>query len=228
MKEFAAIPSDLILDKDLGDKRIAAYLAIFFSGWNGGQINQLVQYSKFSVCRDRAGVLNQFKILIEKFISHNYLIRDRGIVYIDQSESSSIIQYSEFQRILLMREESVHSGTRINHAHILLLLAYIRFRMTHLPDVPGIYFDLLKNISENTGLSVRSITSGLKILKELNIIHNAELPRYQDKDGFWHANYRIFVNMEQDGKQLDWNYAANRGREYILARRKNQRGTFVH
>lgn len=56
-------------------------------------------------------------------------------------------------------------------------------------------------------LSVRSISAGLRVLEQLNIIHSKELPRYKDKEGHWHANIRLFVNMEHRGKsdvQYGW------------------------
>ena len=61
---------------------------------------------------------------------------------------------------------------------------------------PVMHFSMLSTISKNIGISVRSITSALRILEELSIIHSEELPRYRDKNGNWHSNVKIFVNME--------------------------------
>lgn len=221
LKEFITIPRSLILDRDLGDKRVIVYSSILFSDWTGNSIEDLVRYSKYSACRDKSGVLNQYKTIVDHLVSKDYFFYNgRGIVYIKPNDSFGIIYYSEFQRILQERERSQGKGQRMNHAHLLLLLAHIRLNMIHRPGVPEMYSNLLVRISESTGLSVRSISAGLKILEELNIIHNEELPRYKDEEGHWHSNVRIFVNMEPGGSsdvQRDWQGEVYRGITYILA-----------
>lgn len=220
MKEFITIPRSLILDRGLGDKRVIVYSSILFSGWPGDRVEDLVHYSRYSTCRDKSGVLNQYKSIIDQLVSKDYFFYDdRGIVYIKPNDSFGIIYYSEFQRILREREKSQKTGCRMNHAHLLLLLAHIRLNMIHKAGVPEMYSNLLVRISKSTGLSVRSISAGLKILEELNIIHNEELPRYKDEEGHWHSNVRIFVNMEPgwiSDAQRDWQGEARRGISYIL------------
>lgn len=224
MKKSITIPRSLILNNGLGDKRVVIYSAILFSGWSGDSVEELVQYSRYSTCRDKSGVLNQFKSTIEQLVSAGYFsYNDRGIVYIKPSDSFGILYYSEFKRILLERDRSQKDGKRMNHAHLLLLLAYIRLSMIHKPGVPEFCSNLLARISGSTGLSVRSISAGLKTLEQLNIIHSEELPRYKDEEGHWHANVRLFVNMEYRGKsdvQHDWQSEVNRGITYILARQR--------
>lgn len=221
MKEFITIPRSLILNRDLGDKRVIVYSSILFSNWSGNNFEDLVRYSKYSACRDKSGVLNQFKAVVDQLVSKNYFFHgDRGIVYIKPNESFGIIYRSEFQRILQERACSQEKGQRMNHAHLLLLLAHIRLNMIHKPGVPEMYSNLLVRISESTGLSARSISAGLKVLEKLNIIHNEELPRYKDEEGHWHSNVRIFVNMELSGRsdvQRDWQREVSRGITYILA-----------
>lgn len=224
MKEFVIVPQSLIHDRELGDKRVIVFSAILFSGWNGNAIEDLVRYSGYSVCRDRAGVLQQYKLLVKQFIDRGYFkYDDQGIVYIKPQESFGIVYYNEFQRIMHRRDISSKVGKRMNHAHLLLVLAHIRLHMIHQTGCPEIYSNLLSRISDSTDLSVRSISSGLKILEELHIIHNEELPRYTDEEGRWHSNVRIFANMEfagQPGMQRDWQNEIRRGITYILASQK--------
>jgi hypothetical protein len=70
---------------------------------------------------------------------------------------------------------------------------------------PTFHSNLLNRLAENTGLSVRAISSSLSILEELSIIHNEELARYKDSEGKWHSNLRIFVDMKQQGL-FDYNW----------------------
>lgn len=221
MKEFITIPRSLIQNQDLGDKRIITYSSILFSGWTGDSLEDLLSYSRYSACRDKSGVRNQYKLLVDQLVlNHYFSYGDRGMVYIKSDEPFGIIYRSEFGRIIQERDRSRSSGKRMNHAHLLLLLAYIRLRQTHRPGMPEIYSDLLTRISDYIGLSVRSISTGLKILEQLNIIYNEELPRYLDEEGHWHSNVRIFVNMELNGRsdvKRDWQEEVYRGITQILA-----------
>lgn len=221
MKEFITIPWSLIQNQDLGDKRIIAYSSILFSGWAGDSLEDLLSYSRYSACRDKSGVRNQYKLLVDQLVLNRYFsYGDRGMVYIKSDEPFGIIYRSEFDRIIQERDRSRSGGKRMNHAHLLLLLAYIRLRQTHRPGMPEIYSDLLTRISDCIGLSVRSISTGLKILEQLNIIYNEELPRYLDEEGHWHSNVRIFVNMELNGRsdvKRDWQEEVYRGITQILA-----------
>lgn len=56
-----------------------------------------------------------------------------------------------------------------------------------------VHFSMLKTIAEKTGLSTRSVSSGIKILELLDIIYVRELPRYYE-EGKWHTNVKVFVN----------------------------------
>lgn len=221
MDEFIIIPRSIIHNKSIGDKRILIYSSIFFSGWSGKNFNELVQYSHYSACRDKGSVLNQYKNVVSHLMDNNYLsVGYGGMVYNKKEEGFGIIYYSEFQRIMQERQHSLSQGKRINHAHLLLLLAHIRLCMIHKSKTPEIYSNLLIRISESIGLSVRSISSCLKTLEKLNIIHNEELPRYKDDDGYWHSNVRIFVNMELRGKpdiNYDWCQEVVAGVQYIIA-----------
>ena len=220
MREFIMIPYSLIQDQAMGSKRIIVYSSILFSGWTGKNFEELVRYSHYSTCRDKSGTLNQFRGVVSQLIEENYLSnKGGGIVYIKRDESFGIIYYSEFQRIMQEREYQLKHGKRINHANLLLLLSHIRLNMIN----REYYSNLLIRISESIGLSVRSISSGLKILEKLNIIHNEELPRYKDNDGRWHSNVRIFVNMECQGSSdvlYDWQPEVSNGIRCILQKNK--------
>lgn len=221
MREFVMIPYSLIYDQAMGNKRIIAYSSILFSGWTGKNLEELVLYSHYSTCRDKSGTLNQFRDVVSQLREKGYLSDSMGggIVYIKRNESFGVIYYSEFQRIMQEREYHLKYGKRINHANLLLLLSHIRLHMIRKPNFPEYYSNLLIRISESIGISVRSISSGLKILKKLNIIHNEELPRYKDSDGRWHSNVRIFVNMEWQGSSdilYDWQLEVSNGIRCIL------------
>lgn len=217
--KFIKIPCSIILDKELGEKRIISFASIVFSNWSGTDYESLAQFSLYSGFRGKDGIIHQYKELVQHFIDGGYFNQlDGGMVYIDQDEQFGIIYYSEFQKILKLRSEYKEQGRRLNHANILLLLAYLRLYMNHGRRKPEYYSNLLIRISKNTGLSVRSISSSLKALEELEIIHNEELPRYKSDDGNWHSNVRIFVNMKKRGTiSYDWQREVSKGIWHINA-----------
>ena len=137
-------------------------------------------------------------------IDFQKLMRESGLF----SQSDSNVQ---------AREDSVRSGRRMNHSHVLLLLSHIRLCMIRQPDMPLFYSNLLSRISDSIGMSVRNITKSLKILEELNIIHSEELPRYKDSNGQWHSNVKIFVNMKIEECDYNWQDEVARGIRCIMA-----------
>lgn len=218
MNQYVMIPNSLIQNRALGEKRVVVYASIFFSGWSGQNIDELVLYAKYSLSRERGKVLDQFKELVAQLVQGGYYTG--GMVYIKPAEGFGIIYYNEFQRIMRRRELERQRGNRINHAHLLLLLAHIRMCMIRQPGLPEVYSNLLKRISESTGLSSRSVSSGLRVLEELNIIHNEELPRYKDSAGNWHSNVRLFINMEPgitSGTTYSWQHELSRAIRYIMS-----------
>lgn len=226
MSQYVMIPRGIIDNKQLGNKRAIIYASIFFSGLHPLKTKELVEYSRFSTCRDKTGVLNQYKAAIDNLYSFGFLGDDGDGFYIKPEDGFGMIYAEEFQKILSERDRLSLAGKRMNHANVILLLAYVRSRMIKRTGIPKFYSDLLSRIAENTGLSTRSVSAGLDVLEQLNIIHHEELPRYQSKNGFWHSNVRIFVDMEshdQSISPLDWEAETKRGIKYILNRKMNKR-----
>lgn len=196
------IPRSLISNTALGDKRVIVYSSIVLSNWTGDQIEDLVLYSHFSTCRDKTGTLNQCRQVISELVSLGYYSpTDRGMVYIKPKEGFGVIHKDEFRKVVSERDRRKMLGQRMNHAHVLLLLAHIRANIIKKPGQPEQYSNLLSKISEQTGLSVRSISAAIDILEQLEIIHTVKLRRYQGKDGRWHSNLHVFENATT-GNQL--------------------------
>lgn len=201
---FIRIPRSLIYDRELGDKRIVVYSSILFTCWDSKicNINELIDECCYTRKRMPNGIEHQFREMIKCFDERNYisvsgnLSEDFSFHMESPGNSFGIIYGFEYNRILEYRIAAKKDSKRINHAHLLLLLSYIRLNMDKRSGKPIMHFSMLSTISKNIGISVRSITSALRILEELSIIHSEELPRYQDKNGNWHSNVKIFINME--------------------------------
>lgn len=199
------IPRKLITDIELSEKRIIVFAGILFSQFSYAQADDIINFCQFQIHKGKNSIAEQIKYLISYF-RYSGLIdwSQGGAIYIEQPGQYAIIYYSEFEQIINYRSERLKDNQRINHSNVLLLLAYIRLYMDY-SNQPTFHSNLLNRLAENTGLSVRAISSSLSILEELSIIHNEELARYKDSEGKWHSNLRIFVDMKQQGL-FDYNW----------------------
>lgn len=235
--EFIRIPRSLIYDKGLGDKRIIVYSSILFTCWDSKEcnINKLIDECCYTRKRMPNGIEHQFKETITCFDRKGYLsvsgnpAKDFSFQIESPRNSFGIIYGFEYRRILDYRIAAKDVSKRVNHAHLLLLLSYIRLNMDKRAGKPIMHFSMISTISNNIGISVRSISSALKILEELSIIHSEELPRYQDKNGNWHSNVRIFINMEQcsliaANRKYDWQEETVRAINDILRSQRDYIG----
>lgn len=236
--EFVKIPRSLIYDKKLGDKRILAYTSILFHNWESKKcdVQELSLYCGYTLSRKSSDVDLQLLELFKQLSSSRYiaihnLVGKTFTFFADSPKKSfGIIYSSEFAKILEYRKSEKENGRRINQAHLLLLLSYIRLNMQKIKNKPVMHFSLLKTISENINLSVRSITSALKILEELQIIHSEELPRYKDMNGNWHSNVKVFVNMkycsffETTNTNYDWQIETERSIQSIISSQRDYIG----
>lgn len=236
--EFVKVPRSLIYDKKLGDKRILAYTSILFHNWESKKcdVRELSSFCGYSSSRKNSDVDLQLLDLFKQLSSENYLsignINGKTFTFITDSpkESFGIIYSSEFTKILEYRKQEKANGRRINQAHLLLLLSYIRLNMQKMKNKPVMHFSLLKTISENIDLSVRSISAALKILEKLQIIHSEELPRYKDVNENWHSNVKVFVNMkycsffETINTNYDWKIETERSIISIISSQRDYIG----
>lgn len=221
MNEYVRIPGILIDSKGLCEKRVIAFAAIYFSGWNGNRIDSLLQYSGYSTDRHNGKAKDQYNTLVKQFIELGYYTP--GMVYIEQNCGFGLVRYREFDKILYYRNQQLSNSKVINHANVLLVLAHIRLHIYKDSRKPRFYSNLLSRISDEIGLSVRNISNSIEILETLNIVHSETLPRYQGKDLLWHSNVTIFVdcNLCED---YDWRVEVTKAKAYIMASQINSGG----
>lgn len=244
----AKLPRRLIYDTDSGDKRILLYMFLYFRKSMIGQIaftlDDAVISCGYKPCRSVGRINDEFAELIHRFknsgyisinqVNHSAQMIATALPSFEQPRSFGMIYYEEFSRIINFRKMSKEkTGRKINQAHLLLVLSYIRLNMhkrTSIHDKqPEMFFSYIQTMANNTGLSERCISSSLSILEELNIIHSEELPRYYDKEYHWHSNVRIFVNMERytlegTDSNYDWHKENDRGILYILSSQEHYPG----
>lgn len=202
--EFVRIPRELIYNTGLGDKRIIVYSSLLFHGWNLERctVTDLVIHCGYCADRHSSAMQQIFSNIIQKMDKIGYIKlhnqSKNSFTFFSKSPSDrfGIIYQYEYNAILEYRHKQKMNGRRINHAHALLLLSYIRLNMERQPGKPVVHFSMLNTISNNIGLSVRSISAAAKVLEALSIIHCEPVPRYKDSFGNWHTNVKIFANMQ--------------------------------
>lgn len=223
---YVKVPRGLIEEKDLGDKRVLIYVSALFLNCNENSVDSLIAFCGYSSDRHCGSVRSQFDNALRRMVDRGYLQIVRGHIAAGRKRDCfGAIYLDEFVRIMKAREMRRGSEQRINHAHTLLLLSCVRCHMFRSPDIPQIYSNLLKRISENIGISVRSISGCVRALEDLDILHSEELPRYKDENGLWHSNVRIFVNRQcravPSSKNYDWRQVTRCGIQMILRNQVN-------
>lgn len=211
---YIRIPRSLIYDKELGDKRILLYSSLLFHCWEHKKcdLDELSRYCGFCINRHNDSNTNAFAELIHRFSNNGYItikkISNKIFTFDSQLPMSNfgIIYEYEFAQIFEYRNTQKKLGLRINHSNLILLLSYLRINMQQHYQKPVMHFSMIKTISENTGMSTRSITLSLKILEQLSIIHCETLPRYKDQYGKWHTNIKIFVNIKNVKNITDYDW----------------------
>ena len=198
MKRYIMIPWELVYDNQLGDKRVLIYAAIYFSNWDGTDISALAAYAGYSSSRGNTKLIQQIGILVSSFISEGYY--SPGMDYIKRKGRYCKITRTEFNRIMKLRKDEMLIGKKINHAHIILLLSYIRVNMIYKTGIPEMYSDLINRMAKQVDMSPRSVSSVMDSLQKLQIIYNERLSRYTSKDGSWHSNVTIFLNYNDGSK----------------------------
>lgn len=237
----AKLPRCLIYDAGASDKRILLYMFLYFRKSMIGQIaftlDDAVISCGYKPCRSAGRINDEFMELLHHFEVGEYISIGKKtysaqmiattLPLFEQPRSFGQIYYAEFTRIINFRKISKEKSSRkINQAHLLLVLSYIRLNMhkkTGQHDKqPEMFFSYIQNIANNIGLSERCVSTSLSILQELNIIHSEELPRYCDEQHNWHSNVTIFVNMERytlegTDSNYNWHTENDRGILYILS-----------
>lgn len=176
---------------------------------NKGRINERV-----------IGVLNQFHS--DKYISfHPQLHTQRSDMLeisvnqeiFDIQPSFGIVSLAELTKILNVQSDQIEKSRRLKPEYLIYILSYIRLnksrRSSHQQSVPEekpeIFFQHLKNMSKELGISPKTLQRGVDILEKLEIIITSPMPRHQDTCGNWHTDVTIFVDKYEGWEQeLQW------------------------
>lgn len=191
----------MICSKQLNEKRVLFYTALLFESENKNRSNiaALTSFCGFSLDRHKNGALNQYRK-----IAHN-VSRWLDIKWEDTANFTftvkpvryyGIIYREEFITILGSRKNSTRKSAA-NHAVLLLVLSYVRSHMDSRPEKPNTHFTFLKTIANDLGISPRSVSTAIKVLTELEILHVVQLPHYYYKsEGAkkWNTAVSIFAN----------------------------------
>ena len=218
--EFIKVPRMLIEQQDIGDKRVLIFLSAIFFDWTGSCFDDFVEFCGYSkLNRHKDSAMDQVQDTLMYLYASKFLYKDAGnIVPVNRADCFGIIYRDEFFKIINYRKLLCGEGKRVNHAHVFLMLACVRCHMFHIAGRPRVYSNLLKRISNQIGISVRSLSNCIRTLEDLGILHSEELPRYKDCDGHWHSNVRIFVDRhDRTNSAYDWLVETRRGINMILA-----------
>lgn len=171
--------------------------------------NDFVNMNMFADFPDN---INQLKHndYIEVKLNYEWFDFNSNFAYIDLPEIDIIIDFKKY-----VDKESRYS--RITVSKLLLLLSYIRVNKlrrtelqtnTHPENKPEFFYRQYKSIGIDLGWHEDTVTIGVSILNQLNIIVSKDINRYQDSNGNWHTDVILFVDKHNGWEQeLIWGEA---------------------
>ena len=213
--ELIQVPRSLIENTAMDPMRVHAYIAMTLFGCDG---DNLIQFCGYSASNRHAGsAANRIRALSKSLIELGYMgeSQDQSLV----GKGFGSIHPEEFDSICNLKHIT-SNAVRYNPSYVLLVLACIRCNMRRGKAMPQYYSNLLCRIADHIGISARAVSSSVRALEELDIIHCEELPRYKDGNGQWHSNVRIFVNRHgrlNAGTTYSWQKETERSIKMILA-----------
>lgn len=113
-----------------------------------------------------------------------------------------IVRYDEYQNVIKYAS---------NKSSALLVLAFLRLnsykRKNNNDEQPEVYFCHLEDMSDQLGISYRSLAASIDMLSSVGLIHCEEQKRYQDKYGNWHSGVYLFIDKTKyNGEEIDQSY----------------------
>lgn len=109
--------------------------------------------------------------------------------------------------------EEINCDNKNNHQHD------INMRKSRSPDAYNCYYD---DIANELGISSRTVSKAIMVLKELNLIYSESLPRVKYLDGNiekWRTDHTMFCNTYK----REGSYLLISGKEYYLTEIANKK-----
>lgn len=208
---YAKIPYNIIVGKDQNYRRTLLYAMMYLYMPLIGEtiLHRDYVYTKCNMYIDKHYWKEYYSDLLEWFEHSGYILLE----WIDKSKKSARVEkkdalecdgvYERYGSIFYYEIQdicNVNYGNlcrnKVNQAHVILVLAYIRCSMTFKEGffVHGCY-NHISNISEDIGISDTIILKCIEYLEQLNILKVKKLKRFMH-DGCWKTNYTVFTNAK--------------------------------
>lgn len=223
--KYIIVPSSLIKDIGLTDKRLSVFSFFMIKkGMDdsvGFSIEQIIKWCGLKPNNHKGRTNDIFSDIIDCFNKSNYLQLTTkpskssnfaeahlNMDYISNSSNTFSILYLDEIMKILNYHNAKSRDTTLNTSIILLVFAYLRWRITrreHRPssNVIGKNYDLnypdaydcyFIDIEKDIGIKARTISKAVSALIELKLIYIDKLNKTHIDDK-WYTEHTIFVNM---------------------------------
>jgi hypothetical protein len=195
----------------------------------GFSINSLIVNSGYKPNRHKNKICDKFISILNEFASDLYFEVTLNLDKFDTLENFGIIFIDELDKILNYKSYVSKNklSTSMSSAKLLLILSYIRIHKSrrstaqnkHPNKKPEIYYRRYIDLAADINIHADTVSLGVKILTELNIIAYKSLPRRRNENGDWRSFTNIFVD-KYDGweQELLW------GVELLLKQKTTKKG----
>jgi hypothetical protein len=231
---YVRIPKSILKFDELDNIRICIYIylcrkralddTVYFS------INALLANSGYKISNHKNKTSNKFVSILNEFASKSYFIDysifenyklnecvevTLNIDKFDVLENFGIIFLNEIDKILNFKLHIAENKKlpSITPSKLLLILSFIRIHKSrrspnqnkHPEKKPEIYYRRYIDLAADLNMYPDTVSLGVKILSELDLIVCKELPRRKNEDNNWRSRTNIFVD-KYDGweQELQW------------------------
>lgn len=227
---YVRIPKSILKFDESDNIRMCIYIylcrkralddTVYFS------INSLLINSGYKISNHKNKISNKFIAILNEFASEAYFIDysifedyklnecmevTLNIDKFDNLENFGIIFLNEIDKILNYKlhvsKDKIPSS--ITPSKLLLILLFIRIHKSrrsvnqnkHPNKKPEIYFRRYIDLAADLNMYSDTISLGVKILSELDLIVYKELPRRKNEDNNWRSRTNIFVDKYEGWEQ---------------------------
>ncbi len=228
MNTVVRVPSEIINNVNLGEKRIIFYLFLSFRRSMANEIvfntSEAVTACGYKPNSCKGKINEEFKTFVSSLVDLGYLNEQKVSMHFSKYEPAKkfwdkpfvLVSYDEFVKIVQSGKIRIHSSLLLCHVRL-----YRHKRLKPNDNAPEIYFQHFSKIAERYNLPSRAISLAAYSLSNLDIMYSVESDCRKDKFGRFHAGQTVFVDRQKylvDGSvdiTYNWEQEMESALEYV-------------
>ena len=221
-KHFIKIPKEIILNQELSEHRVFAFLYLIYNQTLENNVHYssqyMIQWCGYKPVWNRSrkeNIHTKFKDCMNWFLDNEYISEFDEKDYTQskfQTSSLNVVKIRDCNSFASLYDfeidvikEYVSQYKPLTKSLLILTLSYIRahtwIRKNEVSGhsekskkaKPEMFHSTYTDIGESLGISRKMVSRIVTVLEELNLIKTKRMPKYKTSDETWHTDDIIFV-----------------------------------